>query len=180
MDIFNPSTDTIETLIWQNLSRALHDKHHPWRLMSVATVGQEGAHTRMVVLRDVIRHTASEQSGQLIFFTDQRSGKVSDIALNPKVECLFWDSRHQVQLRVKATVQWADSADVIQQYWSRVPRHMYRDYTDANDVELIHSRSNFLVGLLQVHSLDWLMLKREGHQHFLIQYGAKTQVLKLL
>ena len=177
MDVFQPTAEGIEPHIWQQLSRALHDKHHPWRFISIATTGSAGPQSRMVVLRDVIK-PAGTDTGSLVFFTDKRTVKVADLAFDSRAAILCWDSRHQVQLRVQTKVDWLLDEKQLSDYWSRIPSHMHKDYTDPDDVELIHSRSNFMVGLAKVNGFDWLLLSRSGHRRFVINYHPTLTVVE--
>ncbi|MBC7664718.1 MAG: hypothetical protein H7276_13180, partial [Caulobacter sp.] len=58
----------IETALWQELTRAVHDKHQEWRtlvLSTVATVdGELTADARSVVLREV-----NTKAKQLVIYT---------------------------------------------------------------------------------------------------------------
>lgn len=68
--------DEIRQRIWRELGRASLDRHHAWRTPVLATTACDGnANARTVVLR-----RADASLGTLLFFTDQRSGKVADIA----------------------------------------------------------------------------------------------------
>lgn len=85
--------------IWQALAAAPADASAPWRFPALATVDAAGApRLRTLVLRAADRSTAT-----LALHTDARSAKAAEIARDPRVALLFWDSARLVQLRAEGT-----------------------------------------------------------------------------
>ena len=66
----------IEVAVWQELTRAVHDKHHEWRTLVLATVakvdGELTTDARNVVLREV-----NAGAKQLVIYTDARARRQS-------------------------------------------------------------------------------------------------------
>lgn len=98
-----PALDALLEATWQRLARAVHDRHAAWRTPALATVDATGAPAlRTLVLRGVDRAAHC-----LRLFTDARSAKAAEIAAEPRIALLFWDARHQVQLRATGTASLA-------------------------------------------------------------------------
>lgn len=153
--------------IWRTLVRATVDKKHPWRTPALCTQSFQGPNSRHVVLRGV-----DVAAAELLFFTDARSCKVSDIAQDPRVSVLFWNPKAMQQLRVwgKATV--IDETSVLDPHWARVPEGARRDYATLSApgegyrgewLDLAEARINFRLLKVACHRMDDLVLRREGH-----------------
>lgn len=70
------SADHLPARVWQELTRAPHDRHHDWRTPILATQGidQIGPQARTVVLR-----YADASLWTLRVYTDARSAKCSEV-----------------------------------------------------------------------------------------------------
>ena len=79
--------------LWEAISAEHTIRSSPLRTPTVATVGPTVPHIRTMVLRELNPY-------HLVFFTDRRSQKCTDIALNPhtSVHCYFPSSKQQIQL----------------------------------------------------------------------------------
>jgi len=88
---------TIEQAIWRELRQCVNDREHPWRTPVLATVDADAADARVVVLREV-------NDLALVFFTDARSPKVTQLRRRPQATLLFWSPALRWQLRVRAVV----------------------------------------------------------------------------
>ncbi|MEL7117744.1 MAG: pyridoxamine 5'-phosphate oxidase family protein, partial [Pseudomonadota bacterium] len=72
---------------WQRLLLGVTDRDAPARHLMVATVGRSGgAEARMVVLRAV-----DPTAARLAFHTDAASGKIAELALDPRISLIVWD-----------------------------------------------------------------------------------------
>ena len=99
----------LEQSIWQGWTDAVSDRNHPLRLMTVSTIGDDGApRSRTVVLRDVKLATR-----EVVFHTDARSAKVAELAAEPRMSLLAWDHAERIQLRAEgeALLQGADTPE---------------------------------------------------------------------
>lgn len=155
--------------IWKTLVRATVDKKHPWRVAGFSTAGTNGPQVRSVILRAV-----STVEHQLVFYTDARSQKMADLAHDPRVALLFWNARNNTQLRVCGKVTPEASELIVNDFWNQIPDYAKKDYATLSapgqvldGSGLLHdfetARQNFVVLNLSVHSMELLMLKREGH-----------------
>lgn len=155
--------------IWKTLVRATVDKKHPWRVAGFSTAGGNGPQVRSVILRAV---NAVEH--QLVFYTDARSQKMADIAHDPRVALLFWNAGNNTQLRVCGKASCESSELIVNDFWDQIPDYARRDYATLSapghvlgSGGLLHdfetARRNFVVLNVGVHSMELLVLKREGH-----------------
>ncbi|HEX4916751.1 MAG TPA: pyridoxamine 5'-phosphate oxidase family protein [Limnobacter sp.] len=163
--------------IWQTLVRAKADKKHPWRVLTLATQSHEGPELRQVVLRGV---NVGERC--ITVYTDARSQKIKHISTHPSVGLLFWDARHNWQLRLWAHAQAESDSVKRAALWASIPDHARKDYATHSApgdalgpsgtpaIDLVTAEQHFVVLHLQVHRMDSLVLKREGHQRMALNW----------
>ncbi|WP_291747002.1 MULTISPECIES: pyridoxamine 5'-phosphate oxidase family protein [unclassified Limnobacter] len=158
--------------IWKTLVRATVDKKHPWRVVGFSTSGPKGPQVRSVILRAV-----NTGEHHLVFYTDRRSQKMTDIAHDPRVALLFWNPRSNTQLRVCGIAAPQTSELIVNSLWARIPDYARKDYATLSAPgdalpggDLVYdfdtARANFVVLNVKVLSLELLELKREGHVRF--------------
>jgi pyridoxamine 5'-phosphate oxidase len=111
-----PTFSDLDSAIWAELSRAVGDKGHPWRVMALATVDADGeAQARHVVLRE-----AQPALRQLMFFTDRRSPKVEQMRRHDRGTLLMWNPQRGCQLRLKVRLEIIDSGLEVSSRWARL------------------------------------------------------------
>ncbi|MBH9578040.1 pyridoxamine 5'-phosphate oxidase family protein [Inhella proteolytica] len=160
----------LHAALWVELERCVEDKLHGWRTATLATLASEGVDARTVVLREV-----DYASQQLVFFTDARSPKVTQLRAAPEALLVAWCARlgWQLRLRVRAHVEteglgvssrWARLRlkPAAQDYLSPLPPGtLLAEHVPA---PLPAARNHFALVRLQVLSLDWLGLRAGGHR----------------
>ena len=168
------------------LKRAVVDAKHEWHLPVVSTIDLQGRPTgRTVVLRRV--EWSDDGAPRLVFHTDVRSRKTTEIQACSDVSWVFYDRRRKIQLRAMgvATVHHRD--DHADEGWSRTSLSSRRCYLapvapstvlehwDPNlPPELLKAspdqtgseagRSAFAVVSTLVGQLEWLELHHDGHR----------------
>ena len=165
------SLDAIQAEVWRQLERATHDKHHAWRSPVLATVDGDAADARTVILREVDAHQK-----QLLSFTDDRAGKVTQLLRHPRATLVMWSPALGWQLRCRvllslemtglaATSRWAriKLTPAAQDYLARLPPGAPLDTPEAVAADALN-REYFAVISAQVLSIDWLELHRSGHR----------------
>ncbi|HEX4856259.1 MAG TPA: pyridoxamine 5'-phosphate oxidase family protein [Limnobacter sp.] len=166
--------------IWKTLVRATVDKKHPWRVVGFATAGPNGPQVRSVILRG-----ASESERQLVFYTDRRSQKIVDLALDARVSLLFWNSRSNSQLRVTGVAAEETDPERVAQLWERIPEYSRKDYATLSapgqvlqdsetGYDMGNARNNFVVLKVEVQSMELLVLQREGHFRIGLELDAEA------
>ena len=163
----------IEAEVWRQLELATHDKHHAWRAPVLATVDGDGADARTVILREV-----DARQKQLLTFTDERAGKVTQLLRHPRATLVMWSPALGWQLRCRvllslemsglaATSRWAKIklTPAAQDYLARLPPGAPLDPPEAVAVASEPlQREYFAVVSAQVLTIDWLELHRSGHR----------------
>ena len=175
----------IEAALWQELTRATHDRHHEWRTTVLATVCQRGdalaADARNVVLREV-----NADAKELLVYTDARAAKAMQLREHPRGSLVMWSRRLGWQLRCDARLTIEDEGLAVssrwealklspaaQDYLSPLPPGTPLDATPA----ALSERACFAVITARVESIDWLELHRDGPRRALFS-GAAAQWLQ--
>nr|CBA31422.1 hypothetical protein Csp_F37450 [Curvibacter putative symbiont of Hydra magnipapillata] len=158
--------------IWQELQRAMQDRHHEWRTPVLATVNADGLPQARTV---VLRHADARQA-TLQFFTDKRSPKVAELEAAPSVALVFWSKRLSWQLRIQATATVQRSGPEVDAVWTHVSQSPAAgDYLsakapgdvweeDASDTPSDNTQHFLGIVTLQIQNMDWLELARTGHR----------------
>ncbi len=173
------SLHLIESACWREIERAAREHEHPFRLMSLGTVGQDGgADVRSIVLREV-RTTARE----LVFYTDDRSPKLAQMRAQPRGTLLMWSAHLGWQLRLRVDLAPLDDGLEVSSRWTRMKLSpAAHDYLSpmAPGTPLGQpsnergSRTYFAVVTAKVKALDWLELHADGHRRALFDdQGAR-------
>ena len=162
----------IEAALWHELTRAVHDKHHEWRTLVLATIGgtanQPSPDARNVVLREV-----NASAKQLTIYTDSRAEKSQQIAAHPTGTVVMWSRRLGWQLRCRVRLSLQTSGPAVASRWESVKLSpAAQDYLSplAPGMPLTESaiapatQHHFAVITASVTSIDWLELHREGHR----------------
>ena len=172
----------VQQACWQQLAACCRDKSHAWRVMGLATLDGDLPDLRSVVLREV-----DTQARTLMFFTDARSPKVAQIAVQPQAMLLAWSAAlsWQLRLRVLLTVQtsglavssrWArlKMSPGAQDYLSPMPPGAALPGPGQAPTPQRESREHFAVVLAAVQRLDWLELHAEGHRRAVFPADGKA------
>jgi hypothetical protein len=165
----------IEAALWRELARAVSDRHHAWRLATLATVSAQadGVHpeARTVVLRD-----CDPAARRLLVYTDARSAKAQQAERRPQGVLVVWSPALGWQLRLHVALvlhtrglqvssRWAQLqlTPAAQDYLAPLPPGSTLDgpAVAAPDRD---SRGHFAVLECQVQGTDWLELHRDGHR----------------
>lgn len=168
--------DHLVARLWQELTRAPHDRHHEWRTPVLATQGidQSGPQARTVVLRH-----ADAPLWKLSVYTDARSPKCSELVAQPLAQLTFWSKRLNWQLRVSALATVEFEGEQVNAAWERVrqsracadylsalpPGHVQSSIKASEENTADSLRVHHLAILnFKVSSMDWLALSKDGHR----------------
>jgi pyridoxamine 5'-phosphate oxidase len=168
----------IEAALWRELSRAVRDRHHAWRVATLATVAASAdgvqPEARSVVLRD-----CDPDARRLLVYTDARSAKAQQAERRPQGVLVLWSAALGWQLRLNVALVLHTSGLQVSSRWAQLKlTPAAQDYlsplppgTPLADTPAAHattperdSRGHFAVLECQVQSTDWLELHREGHR----------------
>ncbi|BDG72198.1 pyridoxamine 5'-phosphate oxidase family protein [Roseomonas fluvialis] len=154
------------------LSRGVADRRSPFHTPTLATRGLDGAPS----LRTVVLRAFDPAARLLRVHTDRRSGKVGEIAADPRAALHVYDAGAQVQLRVAGiTTLHVDDA-VAQAAWT-ASREMSRmtyatlhapgapvDAPPDAPQDATAGAVNFAALSLRIDAMDWLLLAAAGHR----------------
>ncbi len=170
------SPDQLRTRLWQELTRAPHDRHHDWRTPILATQGvnQSGPKARTVVLRH-----ADASSWSLRIYTDARSPKCAELMAQPLAQLTFWSKRLNWQLRVSALATIDFDGEQVKAAWERIRQSRasadYSDRMPPGDIQTSGESAaettrdsplghHLAILNFKVCSMDWLALRQDGHR----------------
>jgi pyridoxamine 5'-phosphate oxidase len=163
---------------WSRLVRGAAQRNHAFHTCTLATVGEDGADARTVVLRD-----ADRAAGLLRFHTDRRSAKLGQLLHDDRVCLLFYGDSVQVRVRGIARVQLDGAeADAAWQGTHPMSRRCYLTSQapgmpsaartsglpaelDVGRPELATTesgRTQFAVVVVEAQAIDWLHLAASG------------------
>lgn len=161
----------IEAAIWEQLAAAATGRGHEWRTPVLATVNGDEADARVVVLREV-----DKRQRQLLFYTDERAGKVSQLLNRPRGTVVMWSPALGWQLRchvrlalemsgLSAASRWAQVrlTSAAQEYLSAMPPGA--PLPEARRAAAGEAaRDFFAVISAEISTIDWLELRADGNR----------------
>jgi pyridoxamine 5'-phosphate oxidase len=161
--------------IWQTLARGVHDAKHDWHWPILGTI--DASHTPAVPqLRTVVLRQFNKDANWLELHTDSRAAKIDQLKANPNAQVMFYDSRHRVQLRATVRVTVHHQDEDAKQAWEKLGNLGQAQYqmsaapgtplaqAQPDDLIAQPDQAFFSVLRLQLIQMDWLHLKRGGHE----------------
>ena len=154
------------------LARGVADRRHAFRTPTLATRGLDGAPS----LRTVVLRGFDAAAWTLRFHTDRRSAKAAELAAEPRAMLHGYDPATQVQLRLAGRVSLHHDDALADSAWAAMPARSWLDYAaalrpgarvaepPAAARDAASARANFLAAVMQVESIDWLLLAPHGHR----------------
>jgi len=146
--------------------KAKHNKKHPFRFFTLATIASEGSpHLRTVVLRDFDFETLS-----FTIYTDLRSRKVLELEQDKRAQFLFYDPKRMLQIVVGVSLMESNKDDLI---YKSIPEQSKKDYaaekspgskiSSPESVEYNFSKGHFIRLIFKAETMEYLRLKRPNH-----------------
>ena len=174
----------IEAAVWREMAQAVRDKQHAWRVAVLATVMDDTADARSVVLRDIDTATRT-----LLMYTDARSPKAAQLAANPLGTLVLWSAALGWQLRLRVALTLETSGLRVSSRWARLKlTPAAQDYLSPLPPGAVigsavadlkperESREHFAVLAAQVQSVDWLELHPDGHRRALFSAAGAAWI----
>ncbi|MDF4222426.1 pyridoxamine 5'-phosphate oxidase family protein [Maribacter sp. M208] len=157
---------------FEELSTELHngvtEKGHPFRFITMATVGNEStARLRTVVLREVNKDL------RLTIYTDSRTQKIKHIAENNQVSFLLYHPEKMLQLKVEGTAEMVTNLERLKSTWQNIQPNSKKDYItetspgttikNPDHVEYVEDKNYFTIIDIFPTKIEYLKLKRPNH-----------------
>ncbi|MCY7348052.1 MAG: pyridoxamine 5'-phosphate oxidase family protein [Pyrinomonadaceae bacterium] len=182
--------------IFAMLTRGTADRKSPLHTPTVATKGADGSpQVRVVVFRKFL---TAERS--LIFHTDLRSPKITELRADSRVSWLFYDPSEKIQFRIKseATIH-ADENDALKLkqwqatrafgrrcYMGEAPSRIAFEATSGMPAEIENREPtieeseigfpNFAVIAAKITSIDCLELYASGHRRSFFAWNQNDEL----
>jgi pyridoxamine 5'-phosphate oxidase len=164
--------DALLQSIWYALAQSTSTTSNPLRTPTLGTVGLDGsARLRTVILRD-----ADAVSRELRAYVDARSPKVAELRRDPRATWHFYDADAACQLRIDSNATLHVQDELTARLWPGVPESNRLNYRsllapgmplESGVAQTTSSRDGyeqFAVVVGRVSSIDFLRLKRAGHE----------------
>ncbi|MDA9555840.1 pyridoxamine 5'-phosphate oxidase family protein [Pelobium sp.] len=181
---------------WHRLVKGTQSAKHPFHCPTLGTFNSGDIELRTVVLRKVI---PSERT--IIFHTDKRSPKITQLEKHNQLGWLFYDDKARIQIRIKAKAiihyqddlalsRWKDSrlesrrcylvesapSTFIDSPSDGLPENLtVKDLTEEN---VAPGYQNFTVVKTVVNEIDWLFLNHSGHRRARFFYEDGKEIRK--
>jgi len=180
----------VEAAVWRELDLAAGQPGHEWRRCVVATTGPDGPEARTMVLRE-----CDAQARLLVLYTDARSPKLQQVALDPRAQIVCWSSALSWQLRLRCYLQVETQGLAVSTRWARVrfspgaqdylshlppgavlppdtPHPALSAPRAAHHDAVAHH--HFAVLIARVQAVDWLELHAAGHRRARFQGNERA------
>ena len=183
------SLGQVHQACWQQLALACSDKAHGWRLMALATLGQDEQGQPRAELRNVVLRELDLPERSLLFFTDARSPKAVQLAVVPQASLLLWCQKLGWQLRLKVVVEVMTDGLAVSSRWARLKlTPAAQDYLSplppgapladgTNPAPDRATREHFALCSARVTQIDWLELHAHGHRRARFDSAGQGQWL---
>lgn len=186
----NYTLPQLEKDCWHRLLNGAVKGRDPMHYITLATQASGNIGLRTVVLRKTVPATKT-----IIFHTDKRSPKCTEMADSPLVSVLLYDHPAKIQLRLTARAIIQITGAPVNEAWQQTNLSSRRSYltmlppssgqleaasglppkVDGSELTMEESeagRQNFAVVTLQVLSIDWLHLGAAGHRRAFFTYDS--------
>lgn len=174
----NSKLEEVFNRISRELVLAVTDATHPFRFVQLATFSGQGPDSRYVVLRDV------DDSLGLYVFSDNRTSKVTHLAVHTEVALLFYNSSEQVQLRIKGKATVHHQNKVSKAYWPKIQgevRKAYNSIIDPGEVidkpsaahQWKEDMNDTHFAVLQIQPLEMDILQLNGLSHIRARFARR-------
>lgn len=179
-EIYSNKSQVFDTII-KALAEGVINRRHPFHTPVISTINGNQPELRTVVLRDF-----NKDLMEILIHSDYRTGKVSQLKLNPNTSFLFYDRNSAVQVRARGMsfIHYMDDRSL--QRWQISKPASRRCYlttvypgeeipvpdstlpADFRNItpSLAESESgyeNFCVIRTVVNEIDWLYLHKSGN-----------------
>lgn len=174
--------------IKQQLTRAAVDVKHDLHQIYIATVGNHYPEVRTVILRAV-----NWDKNQLVFYTDVRSKKYTELLANNKISLMGYNHQKSYQIRIRGNAFLHHADEIAEQNWRKQgvssrrvylasnpgevlshPSNGLSDFHNLQDLQLDSTETgfnNFVCVIVDIHELDWLLIARQGHRRALYKFS---------
>ncbi|MEM6517039.1 MAG: pyridoxamine 5'-phosphate oxidase family protein [Bacteroidota bacterium] len=153
--------------IKRELINGYSKKRHPFRYFALATISGDRPRQRKVVLRKLLDDLT------ILFYTDERSKKVSNIEDNQNVSALFYHPKKLMQVRLDGKAEIVKNQGELDRFWGNIQDSSKKDYIterapgttikNPDNVEYLENENHFCAIKIVPDSIEYLRLKRPNH-----------------
>ena len=159
---------------WKDIRHEIHrgalDSKHPYRFITLSTMGKDQIRSRWVVLRKV------DDDLKLYIYSDYRTKKIRDIEERSMAQVLLYHDKKKLQIRMQGNAKVHHQNDLAKTHWKNVQGIGKRAYTpliapgnpidrpeEAHKWPDNYSDKHFALVTFEPLELDVLQLNRMEH-----------------
>lgn len=172
------SANDFIALALQHLNTGVNDRRHPFRTISLASLGLDGTPQ----LRAVVLRGCDTEAPTITFHTDKRSPKFSELTKSPQAAAQAYDPAAKLQIRLNGTVSIQNNNTETAKIWGLMQATSRACYhtPDAPSTLLslapplseAEALTNFCVCRLIINRVDALYLRAAGHLRAQANFSA--------
>jgi len=161
----------LDKLIFQQIKNELVNgsvkKGHPFKYFTLGSLWKGQPRQRTVVLRKV------QPGPQLLFYTDKRSSKITQIKQNPNVSALFYHPKKMIQIQIEGRAHIKENPEMLRKIWKSIPQKAKKDYTtvlppgvkneNPDELEYLTEQNYFCMVEIQPTRIEYLKLNQPYH-----------------
>jgi hypothetical protein len=163
------------------LAEGVASRRAAFHTPALATVGPDGApRARTLVLRGF-----DAKRREVRLHTDARSGKVAELAREPRAALHFYDAAAHIQLRLRGVASLHRGDAVAEAAWEATPGGSRAIYgaqpapglpvAAPGPAPVAGERANFAAILFRFAAMEWLWLAAGGHRRALFTWSGEAE-----
>ena len=177
----------LEEKVVELFDSGVNSKKSDFHTPTLTTVTEKNVpNARIIILRDFFH-----PCWQLLFHSDLRARKVTEIKKISKICVVFYDKKEKIQLRVMGKAKVLKNHNNSWQKLSVFSRYNYASYKNPGETsdiptsgineeiknDKIKTFKNFSTILVDIDLIDWLYLDKLGNRRAEIKINRKTEVI---
>ena len=172
----------IEQLIWDFFQQGVKNKKSAFHFPTIATCSKKSFNLRTVVLRQVIR-----EDNIVVFHTDIRSKKITELKSNNKLLLHIYDKKNKIQIQAEGKAKvfykvklnkltWSSLSDNTKSAYliKETPGKKIANVKDFKYLSHDNGYNNFSIVKVKISKIIFLHLSHNGNKKALFKYERKN------
>ncbi len=178
-----------EQMIWTLLSEGTVNKKSNFHYPTLGTTNNNKTYLRTIIIRKVEKNNRT-----VVFYTDTRSKKFSDISNNNNVTFHIYDAKKKMQVQCYGKAITLKNNKDTKLIWNSLSNYSKKNYSSSlvpgkkishisEASKLVKEEAGFLnFGLIKffINKIEYLQLKKTNNIRVMFSYKGKETIVKLL